>query len=72
MDSAILEQALFDAAGETVPVTRIELEPLAGGRCRWILWSSGRRIHTATALARDVPAMLEATRLLIASNAARP
>lgn len=56
-----LENALFNADGSIVDVTKIEIEVLPGGSCRWILWAGERRIYSAVAKPLDRPAMLKAT-----------
>jgi hypothetical protein len=56
-----LENALFPADGSSVDVTKIEIEILPGGSCRWILWAGERRIYSAVARPLDRPAMLKAT-----------
>lgn len=61
MANQTLSNALFNADGSPVDVTKIEIEVLPGGSCRWILWTGDRRLYSAVARPADRPAMLKAT-----------
>lgn len=63
-----LEKALFDDAGNPRQISRIEIEPLESGSCRWNLFSDGHRIYSAVAPRSQVPAMLEATAVIVSGG----
>lgn len=72
MNAATFENAIFDPAGRPVPITRVEIEPLTRGRCRWILWSGRRRLYSVTVQPHELTAMLDATRMVTEANAGGP
>lgn len=62
-----LTAALTDAAGQPLPVTKIELEVL-GTQFRWTLWSESKRLYSVTAKPDQVPGCLRTTQVLLESN----
>jgi hypothetical protein len=61
-----LNQALFDAAGQPIVVTRIEFEVFDTGSGRWILWACERRLFTGIISQReDLVSALQASAVLL-------
>ena len=61
-----LSQALFDASGQPLDVTRIEFEVLDTGSGRWILWDCERRLFTGVISQReDLVTALRASAVLL-------
>lgn len=68
-----LEAALYDDAGEPLPITKIEIEPLPAQEAfRWSLYSGSRRIYSTEGTALDVRAALEGAIILVESALGLP
>lgn len=66
-----LQTALMGADGRTpVRITRVEIEILDSGQCRWTLWSDRRRVFTNSAARSDVDPMMRATSLVVEAEMA--
>lgn len=63
-----LENALFDDVGNPRQISKVEIELLDSGSCRWNLFSDGNRIYSAVAPKSQIPAMLEATSLIVSGG----
>lgn len=62
MPNQALKTALMGADGDTpVRITRVEIEILDSGQCRWTIWSGPRRLFSHMARRTDFPAMLRDT-----------
>ena len=71
MSNPHLQAALFGEDGETpAKITRIEMEILESGNCRWTLWSDARRLFSIMAKPADVPVMMRATKDIVATEMA--
>lgn len=62
--STTLRNALMPG-GEPADVSKVEIEILDDGRCRWNLFSGCRRIYSAVARPADQPALIESTRIIV-------
>jgi len=66
-----LQTALLGADGRTpVKVTRVEIEILDNGQCRWTLWSDRRRLFTNVAARSDLRPMMQATSIVVEAEMA--
>jgi len=65
-----IERALLDADGSLRKVTKIEIEILSGGDCRWNLFNGADRQASIPASPGDVPHMLEAVGLVVGTMVA--
>lgn len=63
--SRTLQQALFNDDGP-VEVSKVEIEILDNGSCRWHLFDDqSKRMYSAIAKRDNIPAMLEATGTIV-------
>jgi hypothetical protein len=68
--ASTLQNALMPLDGPPVEVTKIEIEVLDSGKCRWTLFGGSgsdrpRRLYTAVADPGAIPVMLESTQAIL-------
>jgi hypothetical protein len=70
MASTTLQDALLPPEGPE-EVTRIEIDVLDNGSCRWTLWNGPRRLYVAVANPEAIVAMLQTTKIIVCVMAAK-
>lgn len=59
------QNPLLRENGDAREISKIEIEILENGNCRWILWEGAERVYVAVAHPRDFDHLLKGTSMVM-------